>query len=212
MKSSILSSIAFSFITLFLQSHAAAAVQEITVKNSNEVTLFYNTRNFTTSPYYTPFSGNIDQVGFHRFFQNFTLPEYIPGSTLSSATLNFSYEKLYSNPLQLFGTAGNSASFDWYKQPATTTGVLGLIQKNDAWTSGQIDVTDFINNAYKTGNTAGFLIRSSVEDKNFTDVARFASGQSLNLTFTPSVPEPETYAMLLIGVGLIGVATRRKRA
>ena len=34
----------------------------------------------------------------------------------------------------------------------------------------------------------------------------------LGYTITAAVPEPETYAMLLAGLGLIGVAARRRAA
>jgi hypothetical protein len=37
------------------------------------------------------------------------------------------------------------------------------------------------------------------------------SGNSLYVTSIASVPEPETYAMLLAGLGLVGAATRRRR-
>ena len=32
-----------------------------------------------------------------------------------------------------------------------------------------------------------------------------------NLTFTTPIPEPETYAMLLAGLGLLGFAARRRK-
>lgn len=33
-----------------------------------------------------------------------------------------------------------------------------------------------------------------------------------NFTFTSAVPEPETYAMLLLGLGLLGFVAKRKQA
>ena len=33
-----------------------------------------------------------------------------------------------------------------------------------------------------------------------------------NISFTSAVPEPETYAMLLAGLGLIGAAVKRRKA
>ena len=52
-------------------------------------------------------------------------------------------------------------------------------------------------------------------DANYSAIADYKDemgfGQ-LGYTITAAVPEPETYAMLLAGLGLIGVAARRRAA
>ncbi|MFZ4873983.1 PEP-CTERM sorting domain-containing protein [Janthinobacterium sp. Mn2066] len=211
-----LSGFVFFLATLLPQSDAIAEVQEITIKNAREKAVLYSVRYFREGVVTVPAAGNSDINGysaFARLYESFALPEYSPGYTLSSATLNFSYKNTTSyGALQLFGTKGGWTTFDWYHQPETTTGVLGVIPASAAvWKDGQIDVTDYINNAYKTGSFAGFVFQSPVEFSNWTDVAEFRPGQTLSLTFTSPVPEPENYAMLLMGLGLIGFIARRKR-
>jgi hypothetical protein len=43
-----------------------------------------------------------------------------------------------------------------------------------------------------------------------TNPGGFAPGPSISMSVTP-IPEPETYAMLLAGLGLLGFAARRRR-
>jgi hypothetical protein len=213
MKFSIFGGLLISLIACSLHSNATAAVQEITVKNAGELTVTYDNGN--TNQFRAPlFAGNVDQHGFSRLFQNFMLPENLTGSTLSSATLNFSYKNSVGSgrPLELLGSEGDWTTFNWYKQPKPTTGVLGLLPQSYVWKNEQIDVTDYINSVYKTGHAAGFLFRSSSENSNWSDAANFLPGQTLTLTFTSPVPEPKIYAMLLIGLGLISLVARRKRS
>lgn len=211
-----ISSLVFFLATLLPQSDAIAEVQEITVKNARELAVLYSVRYFREGYIDVPAAGNSDINGypaFARLYESFKLPEYNPAYTLSSATLNFSYKNSTSyGALQLLGAKGGWTTFDWYHQPETTTGVLGVIPASAAvWKEGKIDVTDYINNAYKSENFAGFVFRSPVEFSNWTDFAEFKPGQTLSLTFTSPVPEPGNYAMLLMGLGLIGFIARRKR-
>ena len=44
-----------------------------------------------------------------------------------------------------------------------------------------------------------------------TTGSNFSIETSLDLVTTPPVPEPETYALMLAGLGLVGFMTRRRR-
>ncbi|UQV47887.1 PEP-CTERM sorting domain-containing protein [Janthinobacterium lividum] len=54
------------------------------------------------------------------------------------------------------------------------------------------------------------------EGEKFTSIAFHSTGQdafeSDNHAFITAVPEPETYAMLLAGLGLLGFVLRRKQS
>ena len=59
--------------------------------------------------------------------------------------------------------------------------------------------------ALANGGTTDGLFNLSMPDPGA------GSSYTFHLTQVPTIPEPETYAMLLIGLGLLGTAIRRKK-
>jgi hypothetical protein len=75
---------------------------------------------------------------------------------------------------------------------------------------------DSANTVLSTGNSSsGFSLSSLASGPYYLEVSGFATGANGGLyngalTVTP-VPEPETFAMLLAGLGLMGTIARRRR-
>ncbi|WNO06242.1 PEP-CTERM sorting domain-containing protein [Rhodoferax mekongensis] len=65
---------------------------------------------------------------------------------------------------------------------------------------------------YGSNHFTGFTGLKSVTFSGIgTDAARYVGVDNIALTISP-VPEPETYALLLAGLGLLAAASRRRRA
>lgn len=77
---------------------------------------------------------------------------------------------------------------------------------------------DFANtgtNRLQVGETASWTTTFSAAPTSFNNIAlvyRNNGGQNPTQLFAQAVPEPETYAMFLAGLGLLGFAARRKQA
>lgn len=99
----------------------------------------------------------------------------------------------------IFGTAGSSTKWQWdYKMDHNTYSV--------AW-------TDLVPNQIYSADYKVYI-----GDSSGNEIAA-ATGASTMETWrwqapavVPAVPEPETYAMMMAGLGLIGFAARRRRA
>jgi hypothetical protein len=70
----------------------------------------------------------------------------------------------------------------------------------------------------KTGGTFTFSFNELFDDAHFDGLtgpaywdAQWQNGSSLSLV-TAAVPEPETYALMLAGLGLVGFAARRRKS
>ena len=69
-----------------------------------------------------------------------------------------------------------------------------------------IDITDILDPTHSTGKIYNLF---DMQAHNLTGNPNTVEGGQLMLMTAP-VPEPETYAMLLAGLGLLGFARRRK--
>jgi hypothetical protein len=97
--------------------------------------------------------------------------------------------------------------FQLYDVTTDKTYYSGLGSANSA-TDGVIHAVSY--SEYYQGKTlVGFEdLDASVSDWDYDDLVFLVS----NVSNTPSVPEPETYAMMLAGIGLLGAVARRRRA
>ncbi len=108
-----------------------------------------------------------------------------------------------------FALSGNAA---WLVTPLASTGPR-LVGVN-------IDLFDSTNTLVQSDSFAGVLadfahstFSGSLSAGTYTLVATGTGirDSSLDISLTLAVPEPETYALLLAGLGAIGVAARRRK-
>jgi len=92
------------------------------------------------------------------------------------------------------GSCGTGAS-------GTTAYTSLYFTLNDA---NGIALSDFVQNSGKQG---GWFFAADVYDSNTKKTGAIAS----NNLFTPAIPEPETYVMLMAGLGLMGYVVRRRK-
>ncbi|SHM26995.1 choice-of-anchor C domain-containing protein [Duganella sacchari] len=151
----------------------------------------------------------------------------ISGWTVGGVSVDLiknSYGSVSGTSVDMLGTPGPGVLSQAFNYAANTTYTLSFDvsrNPNGSYTAVQVDVNG-IQNLYvgtgtptnhsftfTTGNSAGsqLLTFSSVGGDGY-------SGAVLdNVSLTAAVPEPETYAMLVAGLGLLGfVARRRKQA
>jgi len=63
-----------------------------------------------------------------------------------------------------------------------------------------------------SGSTTSLVAHAGAHSDSYTfDAVRTGGDVQFTLTAVHAVPEPETYAMLLAGLGLVGAAARRRR-
>jgi hypothetical protein len=134
-----------------------------------------------------------------------------PGQALLSDTFNFSI------------AGGNSVTVDFQGMPSPGEGYMSVeyvLRETDtfitrgmwsSWSTPNFNTTYFSSNTYG-GLSAG--IDYSISLYGWGDPMSSATG-SYRITLTAvagtaPVPEPETYAMLLAGLGLLGLSKRRR--
>lgn len=148
---------------------------------------------------YNTFDG---PAGTLQISQQITLP-----GAISAATLSF-FDTVRMN----IGTSVLPRTFRIDLYDATNTILLDTLfsqsfqNVNQDWVFNSVDVTNALLN--DAGQTVTLRV-SNVIPQSFTGPAGFGIDDvSLQVT---SVPEPETYAMMLAGLGLVGYAARRRR-
>ena len=193
-------------VAAIMPAASQAAVEEISLSSSKHLSTFYN--NGTTNTYDNGGVGAVFGGGYTRLYEKFILPAYDPSVTLTSGLL---WTPITSRSMEVYLTDGDWVSFNFYTAPKTIGGLVAKTATNINQNK-PIDLTEYLNKAYQNGTPVGFMMKSAIEGQNWTDATIFPSGaQKLSLTFTSAVPEPETYAMFLAGLGLMGFILRRKQ-
>ncbi|MQA39363.1 PEP-CTERM sorting domain-containing protein [Rugamonas aquatica] len=135
--------------------------------------------------------------------------------------INNSYNSISGNSIDMLGTPGPGVLSQSFTAVAGTTYTLSFDLTHNPYShgagldvfvggnhysfEGSTPVTNYTFNFTTTGGTQA-LVFSSVGGDGY-------SGAVLdNVSVTAAVPEPETYAMMLAGLGLVGVIARRRKA
>lgn len=148
----------------------------------------------------------------------------ITGWTIGGVSVDLiknSYGSVSGTSVDMLGTPGPGSLSQLFNYAANTTYTLSFDvsrNPNGSYTALSVDVNGIHNEyvgtslattqsfSFTTGNSAGsqLLQFSSINGDGY-------SGAVLdNVTLTAAVPEPETYAMLLGGLGLMGFMARRR--
>lgn len=120
--------------------------------------------------------------------------------------------------------AGRPVGNTLYSAPVTYFGGAQTLSANDINLELKPD-TEYLAviSAYGVGSLKNLVLQGSASDAGLDGAARIryvpwgewertsAPNLAFTANFTSAVPEPETYAMLLIGLGLIGWMNRRKQ-
>jgi hypothetical protein len=91
-------------------------------------------------------------------------------------------------------------------------GVSGGGHGTSLWTTSPADYLGGLNDGngdYAIG--IGFALGSLGAGQSLTVNYGYALGGSLDVAITPSVPEPETYALMTLGLAAMGFVSRRRR-
>jgi hypothetical protein len=117
--------------------------------------------------------------------------EYFPGQSLNTQLSGMELALYDGNSQMITSEAPGELASDFASKVAS----FRFSQRVGGWAAGRGDFHDYTNDSI---GTAHFLSR-------VTPIA-----QPIPDPVTPPIPEPETYAMMLVGLGLVGLAARRR--
>lgn len=133
---------------------------------------------------------------------NYTTPFGCCGSSAGqSFTASFS-SSIFGLGFLLENDPGQTATVELFSG-ITSLGILALAHNTSPWPNLTPEFRGF-------GNTSGFdkivFTNSYTRDGN-----GFFAIDDMRISAAPAIPEPETYAMMLTGIGLIGFMSRRRK-
>lgn len=131
------------------------------------------------------------------------------GRTWRLATAN-ELANTWSSVTGLSLTSANILSGDNDMGAAPTASLVRLFDgvTSDVGSGGELVVGNYgVSGYYNYFAEGGLAVHTNWDDSHFQGL----SGHHGAWLVTASVPEPETYAMLLVGLGLIGAASRKRK-
>ncbi|MES2159704.1 MAG: PEP-CTERM sorting domain-containing protein [Pseudomonadota bacterium] len=151
-----------------------------------------------------------------RVYLQFMLPGYVAGTDITNA--DFIFQVLsdrdpnyipYLTPLGVYQVGNNydPNNIDPYNPPSAQAGALisSFVAARGDYV--HTNVTAIVNDAYHHGGMISLLIG----DHNYSyNNQQLSVAKTLDLTIS-AVPEPESYAMMMAGLGLVAVAARRRK-
>lgn len=167
------------------------------------------------SPFYS--QGAEDRLGTGNYALNhpgfidipYAIFDFGSVSSVGSAILNWNFGSLFggSGPAEIKLYVGNDAD----GVISTSDRFMGSAIDTFTYSGGEVrnfNVTALVNAALSSGQYFAARLEATVAPG---DLSGYYGGQFLvpSLEISP-VPEPETYAMLLIGLGLLGFSAKRR--
>lgn len=162
----------------------------------------------------------------NRKNQSFLSQNYASSGITLKATINGSSRTIHSdNSWYLLDDfmGKDDTDTDWFRLGVTEWGAQRKYRNADILLTfadestpvlkqlllGQaVNVIGSQNQVEVKGSTGHFAYQGQVGGKNYDSVVRF---QATSFSVAP-VPEPETWAMMLLGLGVVGYAARRRAA
>ena len=130
-----------------------------------------------------------------------------PGTVYAGSTANEMAHLFYGvlGNKALYTTAGNPHQLG---NGLTNTGPFTNLQAYGYWSATVVEP----DSGFTIGRSWEFGFNHGEQDKIYNNTGFYALAVSDGDVGIAAVPEPETYAMMLTGLGLVGTAVRRRRA